>query len=51
MMRVNSIRMMLFIFSLRNLEVPQLDMKTTILNENLDEEIYMEQPKGLSTSR
>ncbi|XP_031090964.1 secreted RxLR effector protein 161-like [Ipomoea triloba] len=32
--------------ALRNLEVHQMDVKTTFLNGELDEEIYMEQPKG-----
>ena len=41
-MKINSIRMVLAIFALRNLEVHQMDVKTTFLNGNLDEEIYME---------
>ena len=45
-MRINSIRMVLAIVALRNLEVHQIDVKTTFLNGDLDEEIYMEQPKG-----
>ena len=47
--RINSIRMVLAIVVLKNLEVHQMDMKTTFLNEDLDEEIYMEQLKGFST--
>ena len=47
--RINSIRMVLAIVVLRNLEVHQMDMKTTFLNGYLDEEIYMEQLKGFST--
>ena len=47
-MRINSIRMVLAIAALRNLEVHQMEMKTTFLNEDLDEEIYMEQPKGFA---
>ena len=46
--RINSIRMVLAISALRNLEVHQMDVKTTFLNGDLDEEIYMEQPKGVS---
>ena len=46
--RVNSIRMVLAIAALRNLEVRQMDVKTTFLNGDLDEEIYMEQPEGFS---
>ena len=41
--RINSIRMVLAIAVLRNLEVHQMDVKTTLLNGELDEEIYMEQ--------
>jgi len=29
-----------------DLELHQLDVKTTFLNGNLDEDIYMEQPEG-----
>ena len=50
MTRINSIRMVLEIFALRNLEVHQMDVKTTFLNGDLDEEIYMEKLEGLSTS-
>ena len=46
---IYSTRMVLAIFSLRNLEVHQMDVKTTFLNEYLDDEIYMEQPLGFST--
>ena len=41
-MRINSIRMVLAIATLRNLEVHQMDVKTTFLNGDLEEEIYME---------
>ncbi|PKI59003.1 hypothetical protein CRG98_020571 [Punica granatum] len=44
--RINSIRMILAIAALRNLEVHQMDVKTAFLNGDLDEEIYMEQPEG-----
>ena len=40
--RINSIKMVLAIDALRNLE---MDMKTTFLIGDLDEEIYMEQPE------
>ena len=38
--------MILAIAVLRNLEVHQMDVKTSFLNGELDEEIYMEQPDG-----
>ncbi|RVX03577.1 Retrovirus-related Pol polyprotein from transposon TNT 1-94 [Vitis vinifera] len=31
-----------------NLEIEQLDVKTTFLHDDLDEEIYMEQPEGFT---
>ena len=40
--RINSLRMMLEIATLRNIEVRQMDVKTTFLNGDLEEEIYME---------
>ena len=40
--RINSIRMVLVIAALRTLEVLQMDVKTTFLNGDLKEEIYME---------
>ena len=45
-MRIKSIRMILAIASLQNLEVHQMNVKTAFLNGDLDEEIYMEQPEG-----
>ena len=44
--RITSIRMILAIAALRNLEVHQMDVKTAFLNGDLEEEIYMEQPEG-----
>ena len=49
--RINSIMMALAIIALRNLEVHQIDVKTTFLNEDLDEEIYMKQLEGLFAPR
>ena len=51
MMRINSTRMVLAIATLRDLEVHQMDVKTTFLNGDLNEEIYMEQPEGFSAPR
>ena len=44
--RINSIRMVLAIAALRNLEIHQMDVKIVFLNRELDEEIYMKQPEG-----
>ena len=49
--RINSIRMILVIAALRNLEVHQMDVKTTFLNGDLEEKIYMEQPEGFIVPR
>ena len=46
--RINSIRMVLAIAALKDLEVHQMDVKTTFLNGDLNEEIYMEKPEGFS---
>nr|GEV85297.1 Pol polyprotein [Tanacetum cinerariifolium] len=42
--RITSIKMVLAIAALRNLEVHQMDVKTAFLNEDLKKEIYMNQP-------
>ncbi|GKA47326.1 retrovirus-related pol polyprotein from transposon TNT 1-94 [Tanacetum coccineum] len=49
--RITSIRMILAIAALRNLKVHQMDVKTAILNEDLEEEIYMNQPEGFIAPR
>ncbi|XP_022011618.1 calcium-binding protein CAST [Helianthus annuus] len=45
---ITSIRLVLAIAALRNLEVHQIDVKTAFLNGDLKEEIYMEQSDGFS---
>ena len=45
--RITSIRMLIAIAALRNLEIHQMDVKTAFLNGDLEEEIYMKQPEGL----
>ena len=47
--RITSIRMIIAIAALRNLEIHQMDVKTAFLNGDLNEEIYMEQPEGFSS--
>ena len=49
--RITSIRMLIAIASLYNLEIHQMDVKTAFLNGELNEEIYMEQPEGFSVPR
>ena len=44
--RFTSIRLLLAIVTSLNLELHQMDVKTTFLNGELDEEIYMKQPVG-----
>ena len=44
--RITSIRMLIVIASLNNMEIHQMDVKTAFLNGELDEDIYMEQPEG-----
>ena len=44
--RITSIRMLMAIVALHNLEIHQMDVKTTFLNGELNEEIYMDQPEG-----
>ena len=44
--RITSIRIIFALTSIYNLHVHQMDVKTAILNGDLNEEVYMEQPKG-----
>ncbi|WZZ36874.1 hypothetical protein YC2023_020275 [Brassica napus] len=44
--RITSIRLMIAIAALRDLEIHQMDVKTAFLNGDLEEEIYMKQPEG-----
>ena len=49
--RITSICMLISIATLYNLEIHQMDVKTTFLNDELNEEIYMEQPDGVVVPR
>jgi hypothetical protein len=44
--RLTTIRVLLSLASSHGILVHQMDVKTTFLNGELDEEIYMEQPAG-----
>ncbi|RVW93366.1 Retrovirus-related Pol polyprotein from transposon TNT 1-94 [Vitis vinifera] len=44
--RTTSIRILFALASIHNLFVHQMDVKTTFLNGDLNEEVYMEQPEG-----
>ena len=44
-------RMLIAIAALYNLEIHQMAVKTTFLNDDLDEEIYIEQPEGFKVPR
>jgi ATP-binding cassette subfamily B (MDR/TAP) protein 1 len=46
MVKMTSIRMILGAAASLNLEVKKMDVNTTFLHGELEEEIYMEQPKG-----
>ena len=46
--KMSSIRVVLGLAASLNLEIEQLDIKTTFLHGDLEEEIYMEQPEGFS---
>ena len=44
--RITSIRMLIALAAVYDLKIHQMDVKTTFLNGELEEEIYMEQPEG-----
>eukprot|EP00253_Pinus_taeda_P010775 PITA_10775 len=44
--KVTSIRLLLYVVVAFDFEVEQMDVKTTFLHRDLEEEIYMKQPKG-----
>ena len=47
----SSIRVLLAMVTLFDLELKQLDVKITFLHGELEEQIYMHQPKGFIISR
>ena len=44
--KVTSIKLLLSVATAFDFEVEQMDVKTTFLHGDLEEEIYMKQPKG-----
>ena len=44
--RITSIRLLIALAVVYDLQIHQMDVKTTFLNGELEEEIYMEQPEG-----
>ena len=44
--KLTSIRVLMSLAATFNLEIKQMDVKTTFLHGDLEEEIYMKQPKG-----
>ena len=44
----DSLRIIMALVAQYDLELHQMDVKTTFLNEDIEEEIYMDQPEGFS---
>ncbi|GKA37214.1 zinc finger, CCHC-type containing protein [Tanacetum coccineum] len=44
--RISAIRLLIALASIHNLIIHQMDVKTTFLNGELDEEVYMNHPQG-----
>nr|GEX86621.1 zinc finger, CCHC-type [Tanacetum cinerariifolium] len=44
--RITTVRLMLALAAIHNLVIHQMDVKTAFLNGDLEEEVYIEQPKG-----
>ena len=48
---IKSIRILLAIAAYYDYEILQMDVKTTFLNDNLQEDVYMIQPEGFISSQ
>lgn len=44
--RIASIRLLIALAAIYNLEIHQMNVKTAFLNGDLEEEIYVDQPEG-----
>ena len=44
--RISTIRLLIALATINNLVIHQMDVKTAFLNGDLEEEVYMRQPKG-----
>ena len=44
--KITSIRLLMSLISAFDIEIEQMDMNTTFLHGDLEEEIYMKQPEG-----
>lgn len=44
--RIASIRLLIALAAIYNLEIHQMNVKTTFLNGDLEEEIFVDQPEG-----
>ena len=49
--KVNSIRLILSVAAAFDFEVEQMDVKTTFLHGDLEEEIYMNRPEGFAVKK
>ncbi|GKE60392.1 zinc finger, CCHC-type containing protein, partial [Tanacetum coccineum] len=45
-LRIGTIRLLIAMASIHNMIIHQMDVKTTFLNSDLDEEVHMNQPQG-----
>ena len=48
--KMSSVRVVLGMAAIMDLEIEQLDVKTAFLHGDLEEEIYMEQPEGFEVA-
>ena len=46
--KMTTLRLMLALVATENLELVQMDVKTSFLHGDLDEDIYMQQPEGFA---